>query len=560
MSAPLARRLTPSAFRDELAALQDSLRRRIELEVDGFPADPVARDARIATVADPERGFRFFVETYFPHYVRAAPNALHLHLFERLPRMIRESRPGRRGARLVEKAPRGSAKSTIATQLFSLWCIVRKLKRFIMVVMDAYDQAALMVEAIKIELEENPRLASDFPDAVGAGRTWREGEIVTQNDVRLQGLGTGQKVRGRRHGPYRPDLVLLDDVENDEDVRNPRLRDKLQNWILKAVEPVGAQDGSIDIVMLGTMLHFDSVLQRLATTPGWEGHTFKAIERWPDRMDLWDRFSELAINAGEPEARAFYEARRAEMDAGAVLFWPAMKPLVDLMWKRATNANSFGSEDQNEPFNDQSPFKDLTFWVLKKAEWIFFGAVDPSLGRKGASRDPSAILIGGWDRASGVLDVVEASIRRRLPDVIIADVIALAKEYRPALWAVEAVQFQEFLRTELMKRAVLEGVALPAIPVVPNTDKLLRIERLQPPIAAGLVRLHPTQSVLLDQLRQFPNGDHDDGPDALEMLWSLAVEKGGGLMPGAIVSTAAGDDRVGGYRMGAGGLSGFRMR
>lgn len=560
MSAPLARRLTPSAFREQLAALQDSLRRRIELEVDGFPDDPQARLDRIAKVGDPVSGYRFFVETYFPHYIKAAPNALHLHLFERLPRMISESRPGRPGARLVEKAPRGSAKSTMATQLFTLWCVVLRLKRFPLIIMDAYDQAALMLEAIKVELEENPRLAYDFPEACGAGRTWREGEIVTTNDVRIQALGTGQKVRGRRHGPYRPDLVLLDDVENDEDVKNPRSRDKLENWILKAVVPVGPQDDSIDIVMLGTMLHFDSVLQRLSEKPGWEGHTFRAIERMPDRMDLWDKFTEIALTGAEDLARTFYDQHRAEMDAGAVLFWPKMKPLVNLMWRRATDANSFGSEDQNEPFNEASPFKDLTFWVTRKREWIFFGAVDPSLGRKGASRDPSAILIGGWDRAAGVLDVVEASIRRRLPDVIIADVIALAKEYRPALWAVEAVQFQEFLRTELMKRAVLEGVALPAIPVTPTTDKLLRIERLQPPIAAGLVRLHPTQSVLLDQLRQFPNGDHDDGPDALEMLWSLAVEKGGGLMPGAIVSTVAGGDRVGGYRLGGGGLGGFRMR
>ena len=119
-----------------------------------------------------------------------------------------------------------------------------------------------------------------------------------------------------------------------------------------------------------------------------------------------------------------------------------------------------------------------------------------------------------------MLDVLEASIRRRLPDVICEDVIALQREHNCAMWFAEAVQFQEFLRTEIMKRAALQGVALSALPVNPIIDKTLRIERLQPPIAAGLIRFHASQKALLDQFEQWPDGEHDDGPDCLEMLWT----------------------------------------
>ncbi|MDH4134586.1 MAG: phage terminase large subunit, partial [Gammaproteobacteria bacterium] len=64
---------------------------------------------------------------------------------------------------------------------------------------------------------------------------------------------------------------------------------------------------------------------------------------------------------------------------------------------------------------------------------------------------------------------------------------------------------------------------VPARAVQPSTDKLLRIETLQPHMANGLIRLHPSQTTLIDQLRHFPKADHDDGPDALHMLWMAAL-------------------------------------
>ena len=159
------------------------------------------------------------------------------------------------------------------------------------------------------------------------------------------------------------------------------------------------------------------------------------------------------------------------------------------------------------------------------------GAVDPSLGKTGKGRDPSAILVGGFNRTTGVLDIIEAKIAKRLPDRIIEDVIALQKQYKCMAWAVEAVQYQEFLRTELVKRGAARGVPIPAMPVTPHKDKALRIEALQPHVLNGLIRLHPSQQTLLQQLRHWPKGDHDDGPDALEMLWSLAVKHGAFEVP-----------------------------
>lgn len=511
-----------SDFLAAIAALSTELRQEIENQVQGFSPDPIAQKARKERAAT---DFGYFCATYFPHYVTSAASGFHTWLYGTLPGLIHKPE-GQAGAREAIAAPRGNAKTTHG-QMFIIWCIVYGYKRFPVVMSDASDQAAAILEGIKVELEVNPRLAQDFPDAVGAGRVWQVGVIVTRNQVKVQAFGSGKRLRGVRHGAYRPDLAWLDDLENDENVRSPDQRDKLEAWIDKAVEPLGPPDGSMDMIYVGTILHYDAVLARKLRNPLWHATVFRAVTRWPDRMDLWEQWEEVLRNEGEPAADAFYQANRTLMEAGAEVLWPAVQPFVRLMKIRVRiKVGPFDCEYQNDPVSSEDAlFGKPTFWVSRLSHWMFFGAVDPSLGKQNRGRDPSAILVGGMDRQTGILDVVEARIARRLPDRIIEDVIALQREYRCLAWAVEAVQFQEFFRTELVRRSAQRSVPVPALAVMTKSDKALRIESLQPHVANGLIRFHPGQTVLLDQLRHYPKGDHDDGPDALEMLWVLALSR-----------------------------------
>jgi predicted phage terminase large subunit-like protein len=528
------RQTKQAEFLQAMAALAAEVRQEIENSVQGFSPDPAARKARI------ERGatdFGAFCATYFPHYVTSAASGFHTWLYATLPGLIHNSAKTA-GAREAIAAPRGNAKTTHG-QMFIIWCIVYGYKRFPVVMSDASDQAAAILEGIKVELEVNPRLAQDFPDATGAGRVWQVGVIVTRNHVKVQAFGSGKRLRGVRHGAYRPDLAWLDDLENDDNVRSPEQRDKLEAWIDKAVEPLGPPDGSMDMIYVGTILHYDAVLARKLRNPMWRPTVFRAIVRWPDRMDLWERWEEILRNEGEPAGDAFYAENGALMDVGAEVLWPAVQPFVRLMKIRVRiKVGPFDCEYQNDPVSSEDAlFGKPTFWVSRLAHWMFFGACDPSLGKQNRGRDPSAPLVGGMNRETGILDVVEAKIARRLPDKIIEDVIALQRDYRCLVWGVEAVQFQEFFRTELVRRSAQRGVPVPAVPILTKSDKALRIESLQPHVANGLIRFHPGQTVLLDQLRHFPKGDHDDGPDCLEMLWVLATAR---LRMGAGIQRASG--------------------
>ena len=42
-------------------------------------------------------------------------------------------------------------------------------------------------------------------------------------------------------------------------------------------------------------------------------------------------------------------------------------------------------------------------------------------------------------------------------------------------------------------------------------------------MANGLILLNESQQTLVQQFRHFPKADHDDGPDAVQMLWAGAL-------------------------------------
>lgn len=524
-------------FLKHMAEVAAQLRRTIEAQVDGFDPDPAASANRRRRAQD---DYQYFAETYFPHHCKGQSSSFHAWLFETLPWIV--TQPD--GIRYAIAAPRGNAKTTHVSQIFVLWCVATGRKTYPVILSDATAQAATVLEGIKAEIEVNPRLAADFPELAGQGPTWQVGEVVTRNGAKIQAFGSGKRLRGVRHGAQRPDLVCCDDLENDENVKSPEQRNKLEDWIDKAVEPLGPPDGSMDLIYVGTILHYDAVLSRKITNPMWRNKIFRAVMKKPDRPDLWERWEEVLRNEGEPAADAFHAANRAEMEAGAEVLWPAVQPLVRLMKiKVRIGQSAFDSEYMNDPVNEADAlFGKVTFWVQPVRLWVPFGSVDPSLGKENKGRDPSAILVGALDRETGVLDILFASIRRRVPDLIIADVIAAQKEFGCLRWGVETVQFQAFLMSELIKRSAKERIPVPAVAITHVYPKELRIESMQPHVKNGLIRFREDQTELLSQLRHYPNADHDDGPDALEMLWRVAFMHG-----------SSGTPRTGGQRMAAAG-------
>ena len=192
---------------NELRAYADSMRQKLEASFDGWDDSPEAVVDRRKKVFDPVSGYDYFVSHYFPHYVRSASRSeLHDYLFKTLPEILQDPK----SVNMATAAPRGEAKSTLVSQLFTLYCLVTQKKRYALIVMDSINQAYPMLESIKVELEFNQRLRIDFPEVAGQGRVWQATTILTKANQKVEIAGSGKKLRGLRHGAYRPDLVVLD--------------------------------------------------------------------------------------------------------------------------------------------------------------------------------------------------------------------------------------------------------------------------------------------------------------------------------------------------------------
>lgn len=528
------KKLSRKAFLRDLAEMGASHRAMIEARVGGFSVSPEASaQRRERSSPDSPQAFRFFCETYFPHFIDASldPSLFQVAAYE-LPLKI-EATPG---ARAAVAAPRGEGKSTLLVQLHALWRLTQRLSRYMPIIMDAKEQAEMMLDAVKAELEVNPRLAQDYPECCGKGKTWKTGKIITANDVMLECFGKGKRIRGRRFGIYRPDFVFIDDFENDDTVRSKGQRDKDEGWLRKVVANLGPPDGSMRQMYVGTILHPDSVLVRTLKNPRWKGlsGTWPSVHTWPDRMDLWDRWEELFLNDSEEVADRFYAEHRSEMDAGAVVSWPGVRSLLVLMKLRAEDHHAFDTEHQHNPVDPEGhPFVGcVRFWIAIEDRWPRYGAHDPSMGKHSNRGDPSVSLVGAFDRDVGKLHIEDAIVARRVPDKQIADIIEMQRRLRCVRWGIESVAFQEFFRQELVKQSAKLHVPVPAVAVLSSTDKDLRIESLQPHMRNGLILFNRNHKTLISQFEQWPDADHDDGPDAVEMLWQVALR--GGFTPGRV--------------------------
>ncbi len=476
-------------------------------------------------------GLLQWAQHYLPAHLNKPPSSMHRWLAKQLDRMTHA-----RGGRLNVLGPRGSAKSTIATLAYPLREALEAREPYIWIVSDTRPQACAHLENLKAELADNPRIAADYPDASRRGPTWRTGCIVLGNGVTIEAFGTGQRIRGRRRRANRPTLILCDDLENDGHMQSSLLREHSRTWFHGALLQAGTN--RTNIVNLATALHREALALRLHETPGWTSRIFRAIQRWPQSMALWHAWESLYTNLDVPNcrdnARAFYEEHRQAMDSGATVLWPQHEDLYSLMCLRSeTGRASFEREKQNCPIAPDlcewpETYFDETIWFDRWPDSLQVRtlALDPSKGTDSQRGDYSALVQLGVDRR-GVL-YVDADLARRNTSQIVADSVAHYRQFRPDAFGIEANQFQELLGAEFQAELARQAVLGVQPWLLDNrVNKLVRIRRLGPYLAAKRVRFKtgsPGTQLLVNQLKEFPIGDHDDGPDALEMAIRMATE------------------------------------
>jgi len=488
------------------------------------------------------KDFLKFREYYFEEDHESPSAEFHKELGKLLMKMATE-----RGSKAAIAAPRDSAKSTLISLEFVIYCICYKIENYIVIMSNTSKQAARFLSNIKHELERNKRLIQDFPDACNRNikpkpSPWRGIEIMTPNQVLVTALGIEQGIRGVRNTKDRPTLIILDDIESNEPIQNPENINKLEDCLTKAIFKSGSN--ITNIIYIGTIHHYDSVLAKFTGEneyPGWIKRIYRSIISDPERMDLWDQWRRVFNRKesykgkdGKEGATLLFKDNKKEMLKGSKVLWSARKNYHDLMIQREEEgAFSFDAEMQNEPINRRDclfPPEDMHFWddLYKTEEELlnylsslgpveFFGACDPSMGKDGVRGDRSAISTLAKVFGDNKMYLLDCDIAKRQPDKIYEDILMRHRQRNYSYFAFEINQAQEAMAMELQRLAIDAGLPLNIFEVRSSQHKITRIQTLQPIIKGGDILLSRKHYLLLDEMKHFPKGRFEDGLDSLHM-------------------------------------------
>ena len=356
----------------------------------------------IPPIVNPERreacrtNLKLFLETYFPETFTLAWSPDHVKVISKLERAIAY------GGLFALAMPRGAGK----TSMCECGAIFAKLYGYspcTVLIGSEAGHAERMLQSIKIELENNERLAEDFPEVCYPiekiegisnrcnGQTYhgQRTYIKWKNDVIalpvikasaasgavLMTSGLLGAVRGIKYKlpdgrSIRPKLVIADDPQTDESARSETQTTSRVDLLSGAVLGLAGPGVKISGVMPCTVIRPNDMADQILDPekyPEWQGERTKMLYEFPQNMELWQTYREirnkgLVAGDGGAAGTAYYAQHREEMDRGAAVAWEerkspdelsALQHAMNLMFR---NESAFFSEYQNDPRPDDEEF------------------------------------------------------------------------------------------------------------------------------------------------------------------------------------------------------------
>lgn len=377
----------------------------------------------IPPVAHPKRKARCrldlfdFLVTYFPHSTGLKPfSADHRRVIASIQDAILH------GGRLVNAVYREFAKTTI-TENALIWAALYGHRRFGLVTGVNLAASTANIESIKMELSENELLLEDFPEVcfpiqalegkpqrtgsqttegVPTLMTWRadvlvlptvNGSKASANIITAKPYAKARGVKFKRPDGVnaRPDLILVDDPQDDESAASPGQVQKNLKILKKNLIHTAGHGRKLAIVVNGTVITKNDMIEALLDDSAWQGERIKFVQSWSAVHDtFWmkeyaavrrtfDRSNQGDKQRAEREATALYASKRGEADDGCVVSWDQRynHPLELSAIQHAYNVliddgpEVFASEYQNEPLDERIASQKLTAaWVASKTNGL----------------------------------------------------------------------------------------------------------------------------------------------------------------------------------------------
>lgn len=394
-------------------------------------------------------------------------------------------------------APVGHGKSTVVVYTCPVWATCYKYYEEILILSSTAEFAEHRLRKIKAEFEQNEQIQNDFnifPDM----KLWRDNEIQFTNGVRIMARGKGSQITGMR-----PDVILVDDIQTEEEARSELERARLMEWwyltLLNRPKPTTGR-----IFIVGSISSKLAFLNRFCTaeasTAGWVTKQYAqklSATIWPE---MW---SNEALEKKKIELSGLPGAFEALFQGDTSAF---AKYAFKMEWVRYY---------QDLPKNLR-----------------IFTAVDPAAG----GNDFTAIVTGGVDPATGLVYLID--IHKRNFDVqtleMFSTMFMVYDSYRPIKFGIESVAFQKYLKPFFEKECRERG-KVPNVVELKRDNKQskdYRIRSLAPWFEEGKILIPSSRgggmTHLLAEMEGYPETATVDVLDATSMLVNDLMAIGSG--------------------------------
>ena|ERR1035437_3438521 len=454
--------------------------------IDKMLKDPLLRKK---VVSNSHSWFFYF---YFPHYIKYKMAQFHEEMFA-----ITENTKVRSA---VIVAFRGSAKSTIFSLSFPIWAILGKQQiKHVLIISGTQQKAQQLLQHIKREFETNHMLQSDLGPFKEEKNEWNTTSLyIPRYDAKITVASTEQSIRSIRFKEHRPQLIILDDIEDLDSVKTKEGRDKVDNWLMGEVIPAG--DESTRMMIVGNLLHNDSVIQRLhkrISDKKMNGVYFKFPLLDPEGLPLWP--------GKYPDQKSIDDER--------------MKGLSEVAWKREYLLIIIPEEDQiirEEYIQYYDTLPPLENYAKHR---VTITGVDLAISQKETADYTAAVTVHVFDYGKDrKIYIAPAPLNERLTALqAVERISAISRSFGngiPTQVWVEDVGYQSSF-TELLKEKDIPAQGVK----IAGHDKHSRLMTTAPLIQSGNI-LFPKHSceLLIQQLTGFGVEKHDDLVDALTLI------------------------------------------
>jgi len=403
-------------------------------------------------------------------------------------------------------APRGHAKSSVVAGVYPLYHLMfDKGVKVIVLVSRTQQHAVKLLGTIKDVLDYSKEFRYFFGYwGQQSARKWTNTEIELKDGSVIICKGTGQQIRGIKHGNQRPTLLILDDPEDENNTKTAEAMEYNLRWLLQSGVPsLDPKRGKICVI--GTPQHERCMVEILKEMKGWKSLSFKPdlennLPLWPEVWDvdkLIQKKEELdSIN----RLSVFYREYLCEIVGDE-----------DALFRMQDIQTYDGYLER-----DEQGLSNLVLTHLNGEEVDMirpvnvFTGIDPASSTR-RTADYSVIFNLAIDEDNNRFTL--PYYRKRATPLDLADAIILNfQQYRSARTRIESVGYQEMLRQYIKEQSEQLGMFIPGLEIKenPRTRKSYRLESLQPIFSNHQVFIKEGQQALLDELLLYPRGKHDD--------------------------------------------------